>query len=239
MLTFSRTARGSAKIALLAACSIAAAMAQTQTVTVFGALANFDVYNDTGQDAYGFQIELDGVSPQQVLATFPATRYGAASIVPFAGGVYVRYVAQWDPATQTYSASTAVPSAFTPTTGHSCVSTFVNGCDHYGIVVSASPSNTVMNWLVADPANPGSVTLFNGPAVSIPVPVVTIVPPAQPAQAPVVAMRIRVPDPPAVQWGQPRWVKVLKSEQPNEVALDDLVGGNPVVPPAEESSQPQ
>src|SRR5579871_4179563 len=107
----------------LAVLAVTPAGAQTQGVTVFGSLSNFDVYNYTGQDAYGFQIELDGVVPQQIYATFPATRYGGPSIIPFAGGVYVRYVAQWDPASQKFSAATAVPTTFTPTLGHSCVLT--------------------------------------------------------------------------------------------------------------------
>src|ERR1041385_2392584 len=62
-------------------------MLHAQTVTLFGALANFDVLNDTGQDANGFEIELDGVSPQQVLYTFNATRYGGAQIFAIPGGV--------------------------------------------------------------------------------------------------------------------------------------------------------
>src|SRR5579872_6863252 len=115
-----------AKTIAFAVLTIVPAMAQTQGVTVFGSMANFDVYNDTGQDAYGFQIELDGLSPQQVIGEFSSTRYGAPSIVPFTGGVYLRYAAQWNPQTQTFSASTTIPSSFTPTLGHACVLTFVN-----------------------------------------------------------------------------------------------------------------
>jgi uncharacterized repeat protein (TIGR02543 family) len=230
--TFRRTFRRGSTLAAvtLAALAIAPLSAQTQGITVFGSLANFDVYNDTGQDAYGFQIELDGVTPQQVLGSFPATRYGAPSIVPFTGGVYLRYAAQWNPQTQAFSAATTVPSSLTPTLGHACVLTLVNGCDHYGVVLSTSATNTVMRWLVADPANPGSVIPYGGAPVSIPLPSVTIIPPQQPNQAPAVAFEIHMPDPPAVQWGEPRWVKVFKTELPQEVALDELVGGNPVVP---------
>jgi len=224
------TLRSWTKVAAMAALGAAAAVAQTQGVTVFGSLSNFDVYNYTGQDAHGFQIELDGVSPQQVLGSFPATRYGSPSMIPFNGGVYVRYVAQWDPASQTYSAATTTPASFAPTFGHSCVLTNVVGCDHYGVVTSVAATNTVMSWLVADPTNPGSVVPYNGPVVSIPLPSVSVVPPAQPGQQPAVAMDIHMPDPPNVQWGEPRWVKVFKTEQPNEVALDQLVGGNVVVP---------
>src|SRR5579883_1551023 len=94
--------RGWAAKSLAAAALAASLSAQTQGITVFGSLANFDVYNDTGQDAHGFQIEFDGLSAQQVIGTFPQSRYGAPSIIPFAGGVYVRYEAQYDPASQTY-----------------------------------------------------------------------------------------------------------------------------------------
>ena len=218
----------------LAALGVSALQAQQaapqQGITVFGSLANFDVYNDTGQDAYGFQIELDGLAPQQVIGTFPQSRYGAPSIVPFAGGVYVRYEAKWDPVSLTFTAATTTPAAFAPTMGHSCVLTFVSGCDHYGIVTSGGASNTVMQWLVADPANPGTLITYSGPPVSIPVPVVTVAPPAQPNLQPVVEFQVQVPDPPAVQWGEPRWVKVYKTELQREVALGELLGGNPVVP---------
>ena len=219
-----------AKMVALVALTIAPGMAQTQGTTVFGGLSNFDVYNDTGENAYGFQIELDGLGPQQVIATFPATRYGAPSIVPFTGGVYVRYAAQWNAQSQTFTASTAVPSNFSPTLGHSCVLTLVNGCDHYGIVLTASASATIMHWLVADPANPGSVIPFGGAPVGIPVPTVSIVAPQAPNQQPAVAFEVKMPDLPGVQFGEPRWVKVFKTELAREVALDELVGGNPVVP---------
>src|SRR5450755_3214486 len=98
-----------AKVALLAAMTIVPAMAQT--TNLFGSLGNFDVYNDTGQDAHGFQIELDGVQAQQVPYTFNSTRYGGPTIIPFAGGVYVRYAAQWDPQAMQFTATTAIPAA--------------------------------------------------------------------------------------------------------------------------------
>ena len=45
------------KSALLMALLAAPAAVHAQT-TLFGAPSNFDVYNDTGQPAYGFEIEL-------------------------------------------------------------------------------------------------------------------------------------------------------------------------------------
>jgi hypothetical protein len=64
----------------------------------FGALSNFDVFNDTGGECHGFEIELDGVSAADVTYTFgaPYERYGNPALVDFAGGVYVRYQSQYD-----------------------------------------------------------------------------------------------------------------------------------------------
>jgi Divergent InlB B-repeat domain len=230
--TQERTGRSAmAAVLLAAAMTVNPAAAQTQGTSVFGALGNFDVYNDTGEDAHGFQIELDGLTLQQVAGTFGGTRYGPATVVPFPGGVYVRYQSSWDPAAQQYSATTTVPAAFTPTLGHSCVFSNIAGCDHYGISYYGTPTNLVMQWLVADPANPGSLIPFAGAQVSIPMPVVTVLPPAQPAAAPVIAFEIRIPEPPPVQqFGAARWVKVYKTELPREVALGELLGDNPIVP---------
>src|SRR5579884_1160951 len=96
---------------------------RAQSVTMFGALTNFDVYNDTGQDAHGFEIELDGVTAAQVPYYFSSTRYGGPTITPFPGGVYVRYQSAYNAAAQQFTTTTTQPAAFTPTTGHSCVLT--------------------------------------------------------------------------------------------------------------------
>ena len=38
--------------------------------TMYGALSNFDVINDTGIDTHGIEIEIDGVSSADVVYTF-------------------------------------------------------------------------------------------------------------------------------------------------------------------------
>src|SRR5690348_6590915 len=90
-------------------------------VTMFGALSNFDVLNDQGQETFGFQIEIDGVTSADVGGTFIWNRYGAPQIVPFNGGIYIRYMAQWDSARQVFNTGTPVAVNMTPTTGHQCV----------------------------------------------------------------------------------------------------------------------
>ena len=44
--------------------------ALAEVAAVSGSLGNFDVINHTGQDAYGFEMELQGVSPADVFGTF-------------------------------------------------------------------------------------------------------------------------------------------------------------------------
>src|SRR4051794_17034552 len=89
-----------------------AALNAQSGVTLFGALSNFDVINDTGQETYGFEIEIQG-NLTSIGGSFIWNRYGSPQVVPFQGGVYVRYMAQWDPAAQKFSTSTPIATNFT------------------------------------------------------------------------------------------------------------------------------
>lgn len=235
-LTATRTILGSSAL-LLATLLIAPASQAQTTLTMFGALSNFDVLNDTGQDAHGFEIEMDGISSAQVLYYFSATRYGGPQIIPIQNGVIVHYESPWDAAAQRFTISTVTPASFTPTFGHSCVLTNIVGCDHYGVVVQTNPTNVIYRWLVADPNNPGVLVPYSGPTVSIPQPTINVVPAQNPAAAPVVVFQIKAPAPPPPpipqplpQFGDATWVKVYKTELQREVGLDELVDDNPVVP---------
>ncbi len=204
-----------------------------QTVTLYGALSNFDVMNDTGQEAYGFEIEIQGVTT--IGGSFTGNRYGAPQVVPFAGGVYVRYMAAWDAAAHRFVAATPAAVSFTPTNGHQCVIGTLNyqtsGCEHFGVWTVANPNKTVYRWLLADPNNPGQLQPYGTP-VAIPAPVWTVQPPAKPGDAPVVVADIAPPIPPkpAVLYGDAQWVRVYKTENGRQVGLDELVADNPVVP---------
>jgi hypothetical protein len=206
---------------------------QAQTAVLFGALSNFDILNDTGQVTYGFEIELDGIS--SIGGAYIGNRYGQPAVVPFQGGVYVRYMSPWDAAAQRFVTGTIVATNFTPTTGHQCLlglPTYQSsGCEHFGVWTLQNPTATVYRWLVADPANPGSLMPLGTPA-TIPAPTYTIVPPQQLGGAPDVVAQIRAPRPPqpALQFGDAQWVRVSKTELPREVGLDELVPDNPVVP---------
>jgi hypothetical protein len=226
--------------------------AQTAT-TVFGSLFNFDVYNDTGEVAHGFEIELDNSPPP--VAFFP-DRYGLPTVVPFAGGYYVRYISTWDPATQLFTTGTPpLTGPITRTTAEPCIpagiplSSNPAPCDHNGVrfdpvninqVSAAQPTNVVYRWLVADPQHPGQL-IPSGTAVSLPAPTWTVLPPQQAGAPPVLVAQIQPPPPrPEQQKGDAQWVKVFKTELPRGVDLDELTTNNPAVVPEEpEQSETQ
>ena len=96
-----RAIRGTVGLLALLAAPLALQTLQAQSVTLFGALSNFDVLNDTGQDTHGFEIELQGIST--VPYSFPATRYGASKSSVIPGGVVLRWSSPWDAANQRFT----------------------------------------------------------------------------------------------------------------------------------------
>lgn len=246
------------------------APAQAQSApTIVGSLANFDVVNDTEGEKEGFEIQLEGLEPRDITRVFgqaggtcyirycigSITPYGTPGVAPF--GVYVRWTATYNPATQTFTTPLSAPGDGhgTPSrvgnpnplqvTGEGCWSLgagaayAASGCEHFGVSTTAgrfpNAARTVTyRWLVGDPASPGSLV----PAVAPPV---AISHPA--AQGAVVAgvpdVDVIAPAAPPVaplhRYGKAQWVKVYKTELDRDADLDELVGGHPnnVVPNGE------
>ena len=219
---------------------------RAQAVVMAGNYQNFDVLNNTGGPTEGFEMEVWGVSASQLTRIFPSNwnasviRYGFGTATDFPGGVYVRWVAPYDPVTGQFTTSTPVPPSLTTVPGDSCwtlgmPNTYQTaGCEHFGIstTYNVNPTSIIYRWLVADPANPGQV-MRAGTTVSLPAPIWTVVPPANPALPPVVVAQVEAPPPPApAVFGDAQWVKVYKTENPGKVdAVDDLVGDNPNLVP--------
>lgn len=202
--------------------------------TAYGDLNNFDVFNDTGQECHGFEIELDDVHSVDITYTFDWNHYGAPTIVennsdPAHPKVFVRYTAKYDGVS--FSAFTAVPGAPpSPTDGHMCTDPSVNiGCEHFGVGYYGTPSAVKYNWLIEDPAAPG--TLIHGPAVNVATPSWTYSPPApaQPAQVQAVILAPPPPPAPAFEFGEAVWVKAIVTTSHNNavVELKDLVSDDP------------
>jgi len=205
----------------------------------FGSLSNFDVFNDTGQPTHGFEIELDGITASQITYEFgaPYQRYGNPILKSFSGGVDVLYESPYDAASKQFTAATPLaPAVITPTGGHVCwtggsANYPTAGCEHFGVGLSATPTNVSYYWLVADPKHAGSLVTLGG-GVQLPAPSWSATPaPPGPNSKPVVAAAIAAPQPElGQQLGNAVWVKVFYIESTSAASLGHLVTGDKAVP---------
>jgi len=218
----------------------------------YGMLGNFDVVNDTGLTAHGFEIELEGLHSHEITDTFggpgrgfptgtgfdPATsvvRYGSPTISeytdPVSGafrGTRVRYISAFDGSNWLYG----TPSGSFITPGDNCWSGGGVGygpgtpCDHFGVGTSANPAKTTYSWLV-ETNQPG--VLSNG-SVTLPAPAWNVIPQApigNQAPPPIVVAQIRAPQAEfEAQFGEAIWVKVFTTELEDPIRLEELVGDN-------------
>ena len=191
---------------------------------VYGTMSNFDVFNDTTDDAYGAEIELEGIHSIDVSATFPA-HFSQKSIEEYSvagqfGGTRVRYSGyNFDP--QGYLS----PTVGRNTNGHTCVNT--PGCEHFGFAVSSQPTNSKFFWLDSAMSRIG-----NAPA-AIPMPTWSYQ-----AGGGIVGARV---EPPEVEHEVKKpdsiWMKLYKTEIERTVRLDELMSGNPIVPEDEAETE--
>lgn len=228
------------------------------SAAVLGTLGNFDVINDTGQTAYGFEIELEGIHSSDVTDVFggpgrgfptgrgfdPATsveRYGAPTITEYVNGAVfgtrITYSAIYDGTSWDYS----TPSGTFVTPGDNCWSGGGVGygagtpCDHFGVGTSVNPMNTNYSWLHETSPGSGVLTGANG-VVHLPAPVWTVIPPDPnlPPAPPQVVAEVDSPDPaPGMEFGDALWVKVFTTEYEDLIELEQLVGDDPHVQQAE------
>lgn len=226
----------------LSALALLSLSALAQATVTFGSLANFDAVNDTGFTAHGFEIEMEGISRSDILDVFglnrdfgtpspgDVQRYGIPTIgdvLDASGsviGAKVTYMASYN--NGAWSAGTASGVFNTP--GESCWR-FGNvnypnvPCDHFGVSTLGNPSKTTYRWLV-ESATPGTLV---GAGVAIPAVVFTPPPAPQPGQvaAPVVA-QIQAQ---RIDFNVPQnnayWVKIVQTTLPENVDLNELLGG--------------
>lgn len=212
---------------------------------VFGTLGNFDVVNDTGKTAHGFEIDLDGLTVGDVTDTFGGAgryfppsveRYGTPTVSATSTGVSIVYEGTF--AGGAWNVGT--PSGAFTTPGESCWSGGGIGygpatpCDHFGVGTSKTPTSTAYHWLTE--VAPTSSSLLAVTA-SLPAPTWTVTPappppPGSPPAPPKVVAQVQAPAPNVAEgrFGTPEWVKVFTTEYDKPVALEDLVAGNGIVP---------
>ena len=230
--------RKSQAAALVVASLAIATPSHAQTATIYGALSNFDVINNTGEHGHGFEIEIEGAQVEDVYYAFSTQRYGAPKISATAGGVIVRWASPYDAQSGTFPVATA-PFSTTRAFAGTCYQwnpqTYdAAGCEHFGVslnyTVTSTPTRTVYRWLVADPANPGA--LKSVAILPVAAPVYSIQPPARVGDAPVLVMDVDAPEPAEAPelYGDAQWMKVFVTQLPREVTLDELVSDNALVP---------
>jgi len=209
--------------------------------STFGSLANFDVVNDTGHNAYGFEIEIEDSRYDHagtISSVFGYDRvFGFISNDPGAvvryGKPTIEYIAGFG-ARITYGG--AVGANFTPsapfaTNGESCwpganINWRTTSCDHFGVSTYNSPAKTTYSWIVDMGGGTLSKQVVGVPAVNIVyTPPVVNAPPAP-------AIQLQAPDlnrgvgQVAQNKNNAFWVKIIKTELDDNVDLGDLLGGN-------------
>ncbi len=234
---------------LAASIAMLLTLANPVAASTYGSLANFDVVNDTGHEAHGFEIEIEDplFDDSRILSIFgknrsfaqvaggdplAVVRYGHVEVVNLFDasnarrGVKVRYGGLAGSSIVTPFNN---PNAPFGTNGESCwpganMLWRNTPCDHFGITTSGTPARTTYYWLTKDAGGSEQRELAGIPAVQF------AYTPAAGGQAPQVVARIEPVAPPEVeapemeaQWGAPFWVKVTKTKLGREADLGDLL----------------
>ena len=224
-----------------AALALVGISAPALATTLFGSLSNFDVINDTGEICHGFEIELEGIHPEDISFTFgnPYIRYGDPVKVDTGTSTIVRYASGFDSTTMQWAVGTPFQDPNNPiiTGGHQLFFPTYGGDpnyinlpgDHFGVSLNGNPTNTTYRWLLGDAA--GNLTTA-GSNVRIPAPIWNVTPPANPGGQPAVQAILPAleKENPAAEFGDALWVKVFVTESQDHVELEHLVVGDPQVP---------
>ena len=242
-----RVRRGLSVVARLAAIVAAGTSLSVaaQTATIYGSLGNFDVVNNTGQDACGFEAEIEGLPSGYPVGTFNVQRYGPATVTDYvsANGNSGRRVSH-----RSLDCSLNKTVAHPPGTsfGGSCyqwnIATYANaGCEHFGLHYTyTAPTTVTYRWLVNDSANPGTYVPVDPPIqIATPYYYIQAAPPVLPnviPPAPVVVFVVPAPPPPPARFGEAHWMKTFVRQLPRVVTLDELLTDNPVTVPMDPAS---
>jgi len=201
----------------------------SQASGIYGTMSNFDVFNDTSTDAYGAELELEGIHSSDLSTTFPS-HFNHKSIEDYSDGASfgtrIRFSGYNFNADGFLS-----PTVGQSTNGHFCVN--VPGCEHFGFSVSAQPAATRYFWLDQSLQRIGSTPM------AVPTPTWSYVPPARPGDAPVVRAEVEMPEPAEIHAQRPDsiWMKVYKTEIERPVRLDELMSNGGVSPEDESETE--
>ena len=223
-------------LAVLAAAGLAALlpMSAHAAVSVVGGLANFDVVNNTGRDAYGFEIEFEDSSFYKTdvgsvfglnrdfggnLGTTGVVRFGTVDVSDYddgAGhhlGVRITYGGNFGS-----GITTPFNSGSFNTPGESCwpganAGWKSNPCDHYGVQSAKNPATTRYSWLVVDPARPAPASFADYTKTLAGIPAVNLVYTPPPVGQPAAPAQVQV---------QIQAIAPVRPAQPAELELPEV-----------------
>jgi hypothetical protein len=192
---------------------------------IFGTMSNFDVFNDTTTNAYGGELELEGIHSADVTNTYPS-HYNTKTVTEFSSGATFG-------TRITFTGYNFNPNGFIAptigqsTNGHFCVN--IPGCEHFGFAVGTQPTNTRYFWLDQNSQRIGATPL------AIPNPTWSYIPPVVPGNPPILQAVVQVPEPLEVEPQLPDsiWMKVYVTEFERPVNLDELISNGGVAPEGE------
>ena len=139
------TGKSSGAVRTLAAAAlvIAAGLAPAYGVGIQGTMSNFDVFNETGTNVYGAEIELEGVHSADVNRTYPS-HFNTMTKTDYTSGTFfgtrITFTGyNFDPS------GYMIPRVGINTNGHYCVN--LPGCEHFGFSITTQPTATRFFWL--------------------------------------------------------------------------------------------
>jgi hypothetical protein len=196
-------------------------VASASNLSIFGTLSNFDTYNTTGSDSDGAELELEGIHSVDVDSHYPShyvsihkAEYND-SMGNFAGTHII--FDDYNFGADAVLASTANPQS---TNGHTCVE--LSGCEHFGFSVTQQPTAVRFFWHDADGSR------LNAEPLLIASPSWVYIPPAMPADPPIVRAIVDVPELEEEALADSVWMKVTVTESELHADLDDLLSGGPL-----------
>lgn len=139
-------------------------MAWAQTATIQGVISSFDVVNNTGQEAHGFEVQIEGGQQNDLYYTGYGQQYGNATVVPYATGMYIRWTSAYNATTHRYMSRTPPYVPGTSMSWQNCYLSGVGypatGCEHFGQMLRSTTTITKITgrWLVDNPNHAGNLS---------------------------------------------------------------------------------
>jgi hypothetical protein len=204
----------------LAALAIVAVIGTTGRAGIYGTLSNFDVFNDTPQNAYGAELEFEGLHSADVINTFPS-HFDHRTVTEYNNGT--TFGTRVDFSGYNFNPSGYLePTVGQSTNGHACVNT--QGCEHFGFALTADPTATRYFWTDDSGQRIGVMPM------TVPTPSWSYVVPAG-GKDPELHAEVQLPEAEhQVQHPDAVWMKVFKTQFNRPIKLKELMSGNGIVP---------